>query len=164
MIHSQNPTRLLRECRISDQRRNQQSARRCERSYATPSLRRAIWQATRLPYAIAVDAVEHDRRPFHRAIPAVVARLWQIMGQVPPCCHSRSISHTRRLRFSRSAGMDARRTASLARASSGPGRRHEAMDKSIWRPAKDRPPVRVLAPQHCAIRYRDPAGVAGIVG
>src|SRR5260370_10586524 len=79
MIHSQNPTRLLRECRISDQRRNQQSARRCERSYATPSLR-AIWRPTRLPYATVVDAVDHDRRPFHRAIPAVVARLWAIMG------------------------------------------------------------------------------------
>src|SRR5262249_38960876 len=46
---------------------------------------------------------------------------------------------------------------------SGSGRRHEAMDKSIWRPAKDRPPVQVFAPQHGAIRYRDPAGVVGIV-
>src|SRR5215470_11228658 len=48
--------------------------------------------------------------------------------------------------------------------SSGPGRRYEATDKSIRRPAKDRPPIRVLAPQHGAIRYGDPADVAHFPG
>jgi len=35
--------------------------------------------------------------------------------------------------------------------------RHEAMDKSIRCPAKDRPPVQVLAPQHGVIGYGEPA-------
>jgi len=38
------------------------------------------------------------------------------------------------------------------------------MDKSIRCPAKDRPPVRVLAPQHCVIGYGEPARIVGIVG
>ena len=38
------------------------------------------------------------------------------------------------------------------------------MDKSIRCPAKDRPPVRILAPQHCVVGYREPARIVGIVG
>jgi hypothetical protein len=47
---------------------------------------------------------------------------------------------------------------------SGARWRHEAMDKSIRCPAKDRPPVRVLAPQHGVIGYGEPARIVGIIG
>ena len=47
---------------------------------------------------------------------------------------------------------------------SAAGRRDEATDKSIWRPAKDGPAVRVLAPQYGVIRHLEPAGIIGIVG
>ena len=49
-------------------------------------------------------------------------------------------------------------------AASGVRWRHEAVNKSIRCPAKDRPPVRVLAPQHGVIGYREPARIVGIVG
>src|ERR1700732_2537057 len=41
---------------------------------------------------------------------------------------------------------------------------HKAMDKTIRCPPKDRPPVRILAPQHCLVGYREPARMVGIVG
>src|SRR5215510_11335292 len=49
-------------------------------------------------------------------------------------------------------------------AASGVRWRQEAVNKSIRCPAKDRPPVRVLAPQHGVIGYREPARIVGIVG
>ena len=47
---------------------------------------------------------------------------------------------------------------------SGAGRRHKAADKSVWRAAKDRPSIWIVATQHGAIRHREPAGIVGIVG
>ena len=47
---------------------------------------------------------------------------------------------------------------------SAAGRRDEATDKSIWRAAKNGPPVRILAPQYGVIWHREPARIIGIVG
>src|SRR5262249_38891010 len=52
----------------------------------------------------------------------------------------------------------------LVRVSSGTRRRYEATNETIRCPAKNWSPVRILAPQHGAIRYWEPAGIVGIVG
>jgi hypothetical protein len=79
-------------------------------------------------------------------VPRTTGALWKLCQDKPAAC---------------SAALSPRPVQAWV---SGAGWRHETTDKSVWRAAKDRPAVRVLASQHGMILHHEPTPCVGIVG